>query len=383
MTDAPQHRILMHHRIASQDGQAVHLLELKAAFERAGHVVALSGPASFERQEFGGEAGSVAGLKKALPGWLFELMELAYNGLALGRLVGAVRRFKPDVIYERFSLFLLAGALLRCLTRTPLVLEVNSPLFEERRDHDGLRLRGVGRWCQRWIWRRADLVLPVTDVLADYVRAAGVPERRILTVPNGVDPAKFAESMPPAEAKAALGLEDRTVIGFTGFVREWNSLDRVIDWLATDAPADAFFLIVGDGPGRPALEEQARRLGVAERVRIAGIVPRDAVARHVAAFDVAVIAGVTSYSSPLKLFEYMALGKAVVAPDEANLREILEDGQTAVLADGERFAAGLSRLAADAALRKRLGMAARERIWSGGFTWDQNANRILDRLSLG
>lgn len=380
----PKRKLLMHHRIASQDGQAVNLLELKAAFERAGHETLLVGPASFMQQKFGGDGGSVAGLKQALPTWLFELLEVAYNGVALARLVGAVRRFKPDVVYERFSLFLLAGTLLRYVLKTPLVLEVNSPLFEERRDHDGLRLHFLGRWCQRWIWRRADLVLPVTDVLADYVRAAGVPEERILVVPNGIDPAKFAPVMPIDEAKAALDLAGKTVIGFTGFVREWNSLDRVVDWLASaDAPADAVFLIVGDRPGRTALEQQAERLGVADRMTITGIVQRDAVARHVAAFDAVVIAGVTHYASPLKLFEYMALAKAVIAPDEANIREILTDGETAVLTGSDSFAAGLTRLASDPTLCQRLGQAARDHLETGGFTWDRNAERIIQKLGLG
>jgi glycosyltransferase involved in cell wall biosynthesis len=309
-------------------------------------------------------------------------MEVAYNALAVWRLVGAVRRFKPDVIYERFSLFLLAGTLLRYVLRTPFVLEVNSPAFEERRDHDGLRLAGLGRLCQRWIWRRADLVLPVTDVLADYVRAAGVPEERILVVQNGIDPAKFNANLPVAEAKAALGLEGKTVIGFTGFVRQWNNLGRVVEWLAADAPADAVFLIVGDGPGRAALEQKAEQLGVGERMKFTGIVQRDAIAQHVAAFDIAVISGVTLYSSPLKLFEYMGLGKAVIAPDEANIREILTDGENAILAGEDDFAAGLTRIAGDPALCERLGYAGRAHIETGGFTWDQNAERIMQRLSL-
>ncbi|NBC32047.1 MAG: glycosyltransferase [Alphaproteobacteria bacterium] len=376
MTDAPL-TILMHHRLGSQDGQAVHLLELKSAFERAGHRVVLVGPAGFGRVPFGGTAGGTARLKQAVAPWLFELMEVGYNLPALVRLVRAIRRHRPDMVYERYSLFLAAGAVARAFGVRPLLLEVNGPLYEERSAHDGLQLQGLGRLFQRLIWRRADLVLPVTAVLAGYVRSCGVPDRRIMVVPNGIDPARFADTPPAEEAKAALGLAGRTVLGFTGFLRAWNKLDLLLECVAAAPDRDRHVLVVGDGPARPELEAMAARLGVADRLTITGVVGREDIARHVAAFDIALVPGVTPYASPLKLFEYMALGKAVLSIDSANIREVLTHGETAWLVPPDGFAEGLERLAGDPALRRQLGDAGRARIAAGGFTWDRNAARII------
>ena len=94
------------------------------------------------------------------------------------RLRAAVSAFKPDVIYERFSLFLFAGLWLRRATGLPLLLEVNAPLFEERAKNDGLRLHRMGRWAQRMLWNGVDHVLPVTGVLAGTVRKLWRAARR-------------------------------------------------------------------------------------------------------------------------------------------------------------------------------------------------------------
>src|SRR4051812_26283681 len=128
-------RILFHHRIASRDGQAVHMEELIAALQRAGHETILVGPPGLTGTEFGSSNQLVDAVKRVAPGAAWELAELAYNLRAWQRLRAAVREHRPDVIYERFSLFLLAGLCVRHETGLPLLMEVNSPLFEERAEN--------------------------------------------------------------------------------------------------------------------------------------------------------------------------------------------------------------------------------------------------------
>lgn len=373
-------KILMHHRIASRDGQSVHLEEMLHAFRAAGHEVVLVGPRGLFDAGFGGADRSVAALKSLIPARGFELMELAYNAPALVRLARAVAAHRPDVIYERFSLFLLAGLWFRRWSRIPLLLEVNSPLFEERARNDGLRLHGLGRRAQAAIWAGADHVLPVTGVLADAIEATGVARDRITVVPNGIDPARFADAPDPRAARDALGLGDRLVLGFTGFVRGWNAVHRLLDIVAR--LGDRFDLelrVVGDGPARASLEAHARSLGIADRLTITGTVGRDGIARQVRAFDIAVLPGVTPYSSPLKLFEYLALGRAIVAPDLPNLREILSHGHDALLFDPDDpdgLERAVTALCEDAPLRARLGANAQATIAAGSLTWAANAGRV-------
>jgi glycosyltransferase involved in cell wall biosynthesis len=374
-------RILFHHRIASRDGQAVHIEELIAALRRQGHETILVGPASFGTTEFGGSNLFVDSIKRFIPAAAYELLEIAYNIKAFPRLRAAVRRHRPDVIYERFSLFLFAGVWMRRLSGVPLLLEVNAPLYQERASNDGLRLHRLGRWAQRLLWNRVDHVLPVTGVLARIVSDYGVPHSRITVIPNGIDPDRFSAVPDMDTAKAALGMPSRLVIGFTGFIRGWNAVHRLIDFVGLHhARFDLHILVVGDGPARDSLQDHARARGVADRLTIAGIVARDDVARYIAAFDIAVLPGLTPYSSPLKLFEYMQLGRAIVAPDTENIREILTNGRDALLFDAAQdgfLEDSLVRLCGDLALRARLGNAARQTITTKSLTWNRNAERVV------
>lgn len=376
-------RILYHHRTASKDGQAVHIEEMIDAMRTLGHEVRVVAPlADQDDGRMGGGVGWVHRLKAILPKAMYEFMELAYSMVAYRKLMAAAREFKPDLIYERYNLFLLAGLMVKRRLGVPLLLEVNAPLVFERSQHSGgLALRALARWAEGKAWRGADAVLPVTAVLADHVRDYGVPTERIHVIPNGINRAHFAHAPSPAEAKARLGLQGRVVLGFTGFVRDWHGVDRIIDWMATtDAPADTHLLVVGDGPVRTELQIQARRLGLGERVTFTGVIHRDQVPAHVAAFDVALQPAVTPYASPLKLMEYLVLGKAVIAPATPNLQEVLTDGVNALLFDEAQSGAledVLQRLCSDSVLRERLAQGAADTIDRLELTWLGNARRAL------
>jgi glycosyltransferase involved in cell wall biosynthesis len=373
-------KILYHHRTASKDGQAVHIEELITALRGLGHEVIVAAPAGADSAEFGASNGWVDRIRARLPKVLYELLELAYSIPAYRRLAALARQHQPDVIYERYNLYLLSGVWLHRRLKLPMLLEVNSPLAEERARYGGLAFPGLARRIEAWTWRGADRVLPVTEVLAGYVRAVGVADNHIQVIPNGINQAHFDAAPDCAAAKALLGLEGRTVLGFTGFVRDWHGIDRVIDWMAKrSADERTHLLVVGDGPVRDDLEAQAKRLGIADRVTFTGLVHRDRVPEMVAAFDIALQPAVTHYASPLKLFEYLALGKAVVAPREPNLMEVLTDGDNALLFDGKTpgaFETALDRLVSDAELRARLGEGARHSIVERRLTWTENARRV-------
>lgn len=380
-------RILYHHRTASKDGQAVHIEELIAALRGQGHLVRVVAPETGEAGKMGGGVGWVDRLKRHLPKALYEALELGYSWLAYRKLLRAAREFQPDFIYERYNLFLLGGALLKRRLGIPLLLEVNAPLVQERSSHSGgLALKSLARWAERTAWQAADVVLPVTRVLATHVVACGVPDQRIAVIANGINKAHFAAAPAADEAKARLGLEGRLVLGFTGFVRDWHGVDRVIDWMASPgAPSHTALLVVGDGPIRGELEAQARRLGLGERVRFTGVVHRDRVPEHAAAFDIALQPAVTPYASPLKLMEYLMLGKAVVAPREPNLLEVLADGENAMMFDADDqqgLRQALSALCSDDALRARLAEGARRTIDALDLTWDANACRVVELAKL-
>jgi len=374
-------RILYHHRTASKDGQAVHIEELIGALRELGHEVRVVAP-DLGAGDLGAESGWVQRLKGALPKALYEVMELAYSLVAYRRLRRVARDFRPDFIYERYNLYLLAGLMLKRRCRLPLLLEVNSPLAEERGRFGGLGLPALARWAEGKAWRGADVVLPVTRVLAGHVQAAGIDAGRISVIPNGINRAHFAAAPAPETAKARLGLTGALILGFTGFVRDWHGVDRVIRWMASSAaPANTMLMVVGDGPARAGLEALAGELSLSGRVRFTGVVDRERVPEYVACFDIALQPAVVAYASPLKLFEYLALAKAVVAPRQPNIEEILVDGDNALLFDAAEagaFERALTRLCNDGSLREKLATAAAATIDRLDLTWLGNARKVGD-----
>lgn len=367
-------RILYSHRIQSRDGQSVHVEELIAAFRALGHEVMVVGPGFYEKTEFGGESRLVSTIRSRLPRGIGELGELAYNVTALWRLRRAHRRFRPDLIYERYNLYFLAGTLVSRRTGTPLFLEVNAPLADERGRHGGLGLSWPARRLEQFVWRSADRVLAVSAVLKGMIAAAGVPTHRIEVIPNGIDPSRFTRLPPRPE------MPDPVVLGFVGFVRDWHGLDTVVAGMASDQTARLELVIVGDGPAIPALRAQAEASGIADRVRFAGLVAHETIPAVIATFDIALVPRVVAYASPLKLFEYMAAEKAIVAPDQANIREVLVNGETALLFDPaapDGMWQAIQALAADAAASRRLGAAARTEIARKDYSWRGNAARVV------
>lgn len=370
-------KILYSHRIQSHDGQGVHLEALVAALRAQGHEVLVVGPSAYEQAGLGGESSLVATVRRLLPAFAVELLELAYSIPAYRKLARAAKSFGPDLLYERYNLFYLSGAWLARRRRLPFLVEVNAPLAEERARFGSLRLKRLARWSEAYVWRRADRVLPVTEVLAGHVVAAGIPRANCEVIANGIELEEFPEAL---AARQAGPEAPEIVLGFVGFVRDWHGLDEVVRSIAAWKGAPRLVLqVVGEGPARPGLEKLAAELGISGQVRFTGLATREEIPRLTAGFDIALQPAAVPYASPLKVAEYMAAGRAIVAPDQPNLREALEDGKTALLfTPGDRAAMWQAtlRLATDALLRARLGAAARADVITNDRTWAGNARRV-------
>lgn len=370
-------KILYHHRIASKDGQYVHLDEMVTALRKLGHEVLLVGPKIVETDDFGSSGGVVPYLKRHIPQAVYELLEFSYSLYDFLRLYREVRRFRPDVIYERCNLLFVSGIWVKRLTGLPLLLEVNSPLYEERKQFSGIALDGLAMWSERYAWRNADYTLPVTQVLAGIIRRDTGLDNQVV-IPNGIDLDKFHAPADSQALRQSLGIGDRFVIGFTGFVREWHRMELVIDILAEYRQRELVLLLVGDGPARADLEAYAREQQVADRLVITGIVERERVNEYVALFDVALQPAVTPYASPLKMFEYLVMGKLIVAPDADNIREILDDDQNGLLFPKDDPEAFKRRVvdAIETGDRARICANAARTIEDRNFTWKANAERV-------
>ncbi|MBI1379656.1 MAG: glycosyltransferase [Planctomycetaceae bacterium] len=385
-------KILYHHRTQAEDGQAVHIRSLQRALVEAGHELHEVGLVAQGQGDGGGEQHLAAQRSRwawvgRLPRSLRELAEYAYSSHARGKLLAAGRTFRPDFVYERYAFGNTAGVSAARALGVPLLLEVNSPMVEELGATRGLSFERLARHVEDWIFRSADRALVVTGVLGDMLEGYGVPRERIIVVPNGVDLEAYGQPGDPATRAAArldLGLSPEArgpVLGFVGYYRTWHRLDLALLALREPGLEDAELVLIGDGPAGEELKSKAQSLGVAARVHFAGRRGHAAIPGLLAAFDVALLPAINPYASPLKLHEYMAAGLATLAPDQANLREVLADGENGRLVtpgDGDAYAAALVELARNPALAARLGAAARRTVEERDLTWRGNARRVIE-----
>jgi glycosyltransferase involved in cell wall biosynthesis len=176
-------------------------------------------------------------------------------------------------------------------------------------------------------------------------------------------------------------------VGFTGFVREWDRLDRIVKWIAHRAvDRNVHLLVIGDGPARSGIEACAASLGVSDRLTFTGVVNREQVPALSMAFDIALQTALVPYASPLCLFEYLALSKAIVAPDQPNHHEVLTHAVNAMLYDPQD-PAGIEQtldalsLSLDVDLRERIAASARAVITCKQLTWPQHAEKVAALFS--
>jgi glycosyltransferase involved in cell wall biosynthesis len=313
----------------------------------------------------------------------------------------AARELGPDFIYERSSLWGVAGLRLARRRSIPLVLEVNAPLADEQQRYRGLTFPWLARSIERTVWRGADLVVAVSEPLRGHVQAAGVAAGRVRVLHNAADTRLFCPDVDGERVRRRLNLAGRFVVGFAGTFKAWHGVDFLLEAfedLHTLDPS-THLLLVGDGPLRPALEHHVHRAGLEEAVTFTGPVAHEDMPAYLAAMDVAVApypAGVCNtplkefsltsacggegfYFSPLKLFEYMAMGRPVVVSRVGGAAPVIVEGETALQFDPGDHAglvACLQRLRRDATLCRELGRTASALIQSS-YTWRHNAARVV------
>ncbi len=303
------------------------------------------------------DPGSRASLRGTGPG-----LERELDALAAARDLADLVPFGPgavDVVYERYALWSLAGALLAERLAAPLVLEVNAPLPEEQARWRGLALHEVASGLERFLLRRADALLCVSSALVE--RAVEIRGRSdgVHLFPNAVDTGLFSPAQAPVEERES---RDGPCVVFVGSLKPWHGLDvllRAFALVLARVP-EARLLLVGDGPERPRLEQLAETLEIVHRTTFIGALPHARVPALLRQADAAVapyppLDGF--YFSPIKLAEYLAAGVPVVASDCGDHATWLEDGVSSLLVppgDAGALAGALLRIMDDPALRRRL-----------------------------
>lgn len=374
-------KVLYHHRTLADGAEGIHIDAMVSAFRALGHDVCVSGIAASPNQSQRSMA--VAKFREQVPPAVFELASIALNVPEYVSMARAMRRLAPDLVYTRHARYDVATLAAARRAGVPSVLEVNSlfsaglyPQFEPP------ALNRLARRLEVRALQLATLVVAVSSPLAEQVRALGTGP--VLVLPNGVDPQRFdPRRVDRVGVRTRLGLGDQLTVGWCGILRDWHGLELLLE--AMKQLPDALLLVVGDGRARPALVQRAASLGLGERVIVTGRVPHAEMPEYLSAMDIAVVPDErTGVASPMKLLEYMAMARAVVAPRLKNIEEVAQHDRDALLftpGSVRDLASMLQLLAGDPGHRVELGRCARITV-QRERSWRRNAEIVLATLDL-
>jgi len=310
-----------------------------------------------------------------------------HNNLVFTRgAVPLIERAQPDFIYQRYARFSWAGVAAAIRTQRPLFLEYNGSEVWVGRHWDRVGSLDLLERYERLNLDAAARIFVVSDVERRNLEARGVPAEKIVLNPNGVDVERFRPGAGGREARRELGLKDDEVVaGFVGTFGPWHGVEKLAEAIkSTDVPVR--FLLVGSGSLHTEVEKQLESEVRASRVIFTGAVAHERVPALLDACDILVAPhvpladGSEFFGSPTKVFEYMAMGKAIVASRLGQIGDVLADRETALLVEpgnvGE-LAAAIVKLVESQELRAQLGAKARE-VAVENYTWKHNAQRVLE-----
>jgi len=299
-----------------------------------------------------------------------------------------------DVVYERNGLYKSDVAMACNRLGIPYVLFVEADEILEH-DYRGQQITGLLRWRAKnmiqYNLTAADYILCVSKPLKEHLISTWkVPEDKIFVFSNGVDVDRFQPDPEAGSAiRASFGISDSPMVLFVGSFYEWHDVTTLLEGFAkarTSYP-EAHLVLVGDGTQRQSMIDHATNLGIQDAVHFTGLVKHAEVPSMIAAADIAVAPVPPMmhdlWLSPLKLYEYMASGTAVIASRVGQLAEVINDNHNGLLVppgDVEAMAEAMKNLIGNPSLRSRLGTQARQDAINK-YSWEQYLSRLEQLFS--
>ena len=344
------------------------------------------------------------GLLKMIP---FRLGEVLYSLRIIKRLKKKVKDY--DFIYQRYSGLSFAGPFLAKKNNIPLILEFNSSdvwkmkyWFKQSSSLKTLLVRIVNSfkipivsYIEEYNLRNALLIIVVSTSLKETLTKKGIAEEKILVYPNGVDPQKYSTAIKGDEIKKKYRLGNYKVVGFVGTFGQWHGVVQMAKsinlffQLDPGKKKEVKFLLIGDGSLMPVVREVIHTNGYMDNVVFTGLVPQSEGPKYMGACDILLSPhiknpdGSAFFGSPTKLFEYMAMGKPIIASDLDQIGDILEHKKTAYLIEPgniRQLSNAIQVLLDDSKLREDLGKNARVEALKK-YTWKKHTEKLLEKLN--
>lgn len=377
--------------LKAQTGPGTHMREMIQAMRELGHevhpVIAADVLSKNNRAPACRPSGAKSFIKSWLPRVLWRSMKelhlLKFDRQAAKILKREISRFNPDLVYERAAYLQASG--LKVVKKAGCIhyMEINAPFIHEVKEFE----KAPTLWSRKarrieyWQATRPDKVYVVSSVLKNYYAQYLRKNRHIEVVPNCVNTDK---AVCKEELKKAImeryGLAGKTVVGFVGSIFPYHGVDLLIRAFTevSKSKPDITLLIVGDGASIVELKELTTQLKLDDQVVFTGSVTNEDVFSYIDLMDIAVMAKSNWYGSPMKLFEYGAMKKPIVAPMNIPVMDVIEKDVDALLTrpDEDAVASAIKALVSDKALRNRLASAFHKKV-TQNYTWLNAARTVL------
>lgn len=330
--------ILYHHRTRGKGAEGAHIKGIVTAFRKLGHKVTLCSihnvdptkpiennkltdnktPKSIKHK--------ILELTKYMPEFVFEALEVLYNIIALKQVRSELKSQMPHFIYERYSLFLFATVWYAKKRNIPMVLEVNDSALVERVRH--LLFKKLACKIEQWTFQNATGLV----FISGYFQALAHDNYKNIAPsvisPNAADTDVFnPKQYSITEAKLKYGVSGKTVCGFAGAFHHWHGIDWFVEEVISELKnyPQLVLLLVGDGPRHQYIKDLSIKNNLTEQISMPGRLEHHEIPNAVAAMDFGIIPDSNDYGSPMKLFEFMAMGKGMIVPDYAPITEVVTD----------------------------------------------------------
>ena len=373
-------RILYFYRGLVRSTQRIHIYGMIRAWRNLGHEVLECFPLSASADGTSATATRV----RRLPLLLRNLAQIYADRPARKALERAQHDFQPDFIYERYALFSKCAGDIARRAGIPLVIEVNSAVAHLEPEQVSAIVRPWGRKRELRTLLAAGALVTVSGVQAKRLAALGLPIERIHVTHNAIDPSDYQHlSTYRQRVRSSLGLDSECLFILVQSWENPKSVKGVTEALLQAARLGAEvssvrLLCVGGGTLLPEVQQNIAH--AFPRAIFTGPVAHEEVRHLLAAADAALIPWHEAFTSPLKLFEYMAAGLPVIAPELGGIAEVIRNGENGLLfppGDGAAIGQAMLLLNRDAAMRERLGQAARRDVLEE-HTWENNARKVTN-----
>jgi len=373
-------------------GYGSHMRGMVKGFRDEGHIVEVlvlgKQPKSLDTKTQTNSFKSV--LKKLLPKILWrtlkEIQQIRFDKHAAQELQKAVQSFTPDIVYERSAWMSNGSVEVLKSFNIKHIVEINAPFEEEVEEFEKASsfIAHVGKKKLKNLLQSAELVAPITTSLEKYlIENYDVDKKKCLVVANAIDQREIQiTNSRVEEIRNSFNLTTKKVIGFVGSIFPYHGVDRLINGVSKLKSTDSVILIVGDGYLIPELKKLASELGISSRVHFTGSVPKEDIYNYISAMDIVTLPNTEWYCSPVKLFEYGALGKRIIAVNEAGVADIMsnEDGELFENNDNA-FQEALIKAVSEFDIMEEKAKGFQQKIVTH-HTWKSNAAAILLEIKM-